>query len=69
MAEKIGREADPARVVAMITQMAGDAILVELAARFPEHKDKLDRLYQKCSVEARAQLIKELGDPTPHRLA
>jgi len=36
MAEKIGREADPARVVAMITQMADDTILVELAASFPE---------------------------------
>ena len=69
MARKIGREADPARVVAMIAQMSDQEILKELAERFPEHAEDMDRLYRECSVEARAQLIKELGDPTPHRLA
>jgi hypothetical protein len=69
MAEKIGREADPGRVVAMIAQMDDAAILKELAADFPQYAPQLASLYDQCSAEARTQLIKERGDPTPHRLA
>ncbi len=69
MAERIGREADPVRVVGMIAQMDDEAILKVLSQDFPEHADRIDRLYDECSVDARAQLISELGDPTSHRLA
>ena len=69
MAERIGREADPARVVGMIAQRDDDAILKELAERFPQYAQQLASLYDQCSAEARMQLIKERGDPTPHRLA
>ena len=69
MAEKIGHKADEARIVAMTARMNDDAILEELAERFPEHAGQLRDLHRRCSEEARAQLIKERGDPTPHRLA
>jgi hypothetical protein len=69
MAEQIGHKADEVRIVAMTARMNDDAILDELAERFPEHAGHLRDLYRRCSEEARAQLIKERGDPTPHRLA
>lgn len=68
MAEKIGRTADRDRVVGMIAKMDDDAILAELAKRFPEHAAKLPELYAEAGAEARKQLIAERGDPSPYRL-
>ena len=66
MAIELGRQ--PAELVGLIAQMDDDALLEELAERFPDEATRLQDLYATCSAEARAQLIKERGDPTPHRL-
>lgn len=51
------------------TVMHGDvAILDGLANALPMSRDDLGRHYAKCRAEAYAQLVGELGDPTPHRL-
>ena len=68
MAERLEIEGDPARIVTLITQMNDEALIEQLAERLSREQDELHALYQQCSVEARAQLIKERGDPTPHRL-
>ena len=66
MAIELGR--DPAELVGLIAQMDDKAILKELAERFPDEARQLPELYERCTAEARGQLIKERGDPTPHRL-
>ena len=68
MAERLQFECHPARIVTLITQMNDEALLEALAERQSEDVEVLRKLYQQCSVEARAQLIEERGDPTPHRL-
>lgn len=59
---------EPASLVGQIAQMSDEAILEQLV-RDGHAAGELARLYQRCTVEARAQLIAERGDPTPHRLA
>ena len=51
--------------------VAGDdaEVLRDLASRFPDRGATLGSLYERCRSEARAQLIGEEGDPSPHRLA
>lgn len=39
-----------------------------LEGQVPQPPAELRSLYARCSAEARTALIKELGDPTPHRL-
>ena len=68
MAERLEVDGDPARIVTLITQMNDDDLLDALAERLSEDVEGLRKLYQQCGVEARAQLIEERGDPTPHRL-
>ena len=55
---------DPQRLVVEIAEHDDAAILARLAER---HGDLAER-YGRCRSEARAQLIAEIGDPTPHRL-
>lgn len=45
------------------------AMLESVAAQRRMAADELDSLFARFAIEARAQLIKEIGDPTPHRLA
>ena len=65
MAERLGEE--PATLVGRIAQKDDEGILADLVAGGRDAAE-LDVLYRKCSAEARAQLIEERGDPTPHRL-
>ncbi|GAA4756470.1 hypothetical protein GCM10023264_25140 [Sphingomonas daechungensis] len=67
MAGELG--AEPADLVAMVAQMDDEAILQELRIRFLAQADRIEAAYGRCVAEARAQLIRERGDPTPHRLA
>ena len=62
MGEALGED-----LVALIAQMADEAILERLVEGGRD-TDEVRALYQRCSADARAQLIKERGDPTPHRL-
>ena len=65
MAEALGEE--PGALVGMIAKKDDEGILADLVASGRDAAE-LDALYRQCSDEARAQLIKERGDPTPHRL-
>ena len=59
LAERLGR--DPAPLIAAIALAEDDAII---AAEGLPLRD-----YHLALAEARAQLLAELGDPAPHRLA
>jgi hypothetical protein len=61
-------ETDPAPIVALIARMDDEAAVREVALRHPEAADRMDALYQECRAEARRQLIRERGDPSPYRL-
>jgi hypothetical protein len=52
---------DPGELVALIATDSDEAILADDPS-LAEH-------YAPCRAEARRQLIAELGDPTPHKLA
>lgn len=66
MAERLREE--PAELVSLIAQMDDEALLAVVGERTGRAAEELQALYRKCSAEARAQLIAERGDPTPHRL-
>lgn len=60
----------PADLVALVALHDDEAILARLALRYPDRPaDAIRRAFDTCRAEARAQLIGEVGDPTPHRLA
>lgn len=62
---KVAAELDvePAEMVAKIAGGDDEAILASL-------EGQLDReIYMRCREAARAELIAERGDPTPHKLA
>ena len=56
-------------IVPLIAQGDDDGVLAELAARLPNQAQDLAHLYNRCRSEARVQLISEIGDPSPYRLA
>jgi len=60
---------DPAAIVALVARMDDPAALERLAEDFPDRRPSLHDLYARCRAEARLQLIGELGDPSPYRLA
>jgi len=59
---------DPAALVREIAQHDDPAILDALANDLPMSREELGHRYAKCRADAYAQLVGELGDPTPHRL-
>jgi hypothetical protein len=60
---------DEAAVVKRTARGSDEEVLAWLEEQVPQPPAELRRLYVRCSAEARTALIKELGDPTPHRLA
>lgn len=66
LAEALG--AEPSAIVPLIATMGDAAILASIAGDFPAW-GPLDRLYDRCRADARAQLIAQEGDPSPYRLA
>jgi hypothetical protein len=63
LAARVGGE--PEALVRAIAEQSDEAIVAGLAMEAPD----APRLYDECRSEARRQLIEELGDPSPHRLA
>jgi hypothetical protein len=61
-------ETDPTPIVALTARMNDEAALWEVALRHPRSDEDLDALYLDCRAEARRQLIRERGDPSPYRL-
>lgn len=59
---------DPAALVREIAQHDDSAILDALANDLPMSREELGLHYARCRADAYAQLVGELGDPTPHRL-
>ena len=59
---------DPATLVREIAQHDDLAILDALANDLSMSREELGLHYAKCRADAYAQLVGELGDPTPHRL-
>ena len=58
----------PAEVVQLITRSDDQGAIAALAEIFPDRAAEIPALFERCSKEARRQLIREHGDPTPHRL-
>lgn len=69
LASSLVPEDGPGPIIAMVAQMPDEAALDDLARRFPDRAADLSALYARCRAEARMQLLAELGDPSPHRLA
>jgi len=61
-------EIDPQTLVREIALYDDPAILAALANDRPMLREDLGHHYTKCRAEAYAQLVGEIGDPTPHRL-
>jgi len=59
---------DPGVLVREIALHDDPTILNALANDMPMSREELGHHYTKCRAEAYAQLVGELGDPTPHRL-
>lgn len=59
---------DPAALVREIALHDDPAILDALANDLPMSREELGHRYIRCRADAYAQLVGELGDPTPHRL-
>ncbi|MBE1528818.1 hypothetical protein GGC65_003274 [Sphingopyxis sp. OAS728] len=58
---------DPAVLVREIALHDDPAILDALANDLPMSREELGHHYARCRADAYAQLVGELGDPTPHR--
>jgi hypothetical protein len=56
-------------LVARIAETTDETILAELAARSKSPHEELAGAYQEAREEARGRLIRERGNPAPHRLA
>lgn len=67
LAERIGLE--PADLAREIASSSDEAILASLAERHKLDRKALHADWTACVEQARATLINEIGDPTPHRLA
>jgi len=69
LAAAIGPDVAAEDLVGEIALRPDEAILDRLAARLGMPLRQVAALHAQCAVAARAQLIAEIGDPTPHRLA
>lgn len=59
---------DPGVLVREIALHDDRAILDGLAKELQMAREELGHHYARCRADAYAQLVGELGDPTPHRL-
>jgi len=66
VAERLGL--DPPEFKSLTARMTDEALLDEVRRRAPERHD-VDKIIAECRAHVRKQLIAELGDPSPHRLA
>lgn len=66
LAVRIGQ--DPDSIAMRIADKRDEGILADLAVEFGRDPQILVADYLECWIEARAELIGEIGDPTPHRL-
>ena len=70
LALALGQGIDPQALAGEVAVAADEAILERLIVRFPYlDPPALHAAFDRCRAEARAQLVAELGDPSPHRLA
>jgi hypothetical protein len=60
---------DPAEWAPRVAEMDDDGLIVALAGRSGMAEGDIRARHAACRAEARAQLVRELGDPSPHRLA
>lgn len=60
---------DATTIVSLIARFSDAAALEEIARLNPSHAGHLNETYQRCRTKVRAQLVQELGDPAPHKLA
>lgn len=56
-------------LVSAIMRKPDELVLGELAERLGIAPADLQQLHDACRITARAQLVDELGDPAPYRLA
>lgn len=66
LAVRIG--CDPDSIAMRIAEKPDEGILADLAEELARDPQTLVADYIECWVEARAQLVEEIGDPTPQRL-
>jgi hypothetical protein len=62
-------DVDEAAAVALVVAVPDDEMVDRFAQLAAKPVDVVRLEYQRCVVEARARLVAERGDPTPHRLA
>jgi hypothetical protein len=68
LATRLGVE--PAVLIALVARHGDDVLLDHVAPLCPGVEiPALHALFDGCRAEARAQLVEELGDPSPYRLA
>lgn len=67
LADELGLEA--LDLVHAAAERSDGAILPELADRSGRPLDQIRALHAESMTKARRQLLEELGDPAPHRLA
>ncbi|WP_246623656.1 hypothetical protein [Sphingomonas colocasiae] len=61
---------EPAILIALVARHGDDVLLDHVAPLRPDIDiPALQAMFDACRAEARVQLIGELGDPSPHRLA
>ncbi|KRB82493.1 hypothetical protein ASE00_10555 [Sphingomonas sp. Root710] len=60
---------DAVWLVGLIAESDDASILARLAESLRIPSADLARHHAACNVQARAELVDEIGDPTPHRLA
>ncbi len=60
---------DPQALTVEIAERDDAAILARVASRLGQTLPDIQNLHQRLQEVARRQLITEIGDPTPHRLA
>ena len=67
LAESLGL--DPASVSGIVARFSEEAAIDHLAEWKHRPPEQITTDYHACLATARAQLVAERGDPTPHRLA
>lgn len=70
LAERLDGAIPAEQLIPLIARHDDDSIPTDLPVRYPAiDRERLRQLFGACRADARGQLIAELGDPTPHRLA
>ncbi len=69
LAQAVETGMSAADLVSQVALHDDDAISADILRRCPALDADALRAVEVCRAEARAQLIVEIGDPSPHRLA